>query len=84
MSRRSTISFIGERGEGYPSDLKDAEWVRLGPLIPEASRDGRPRKTDMRAAMKAILLRTDCLWRYLRRDSFRSRSTVYNLSHVPL
>src|SRR6202035_5782141 len=54
-------------GKGFPSDLKDAEWVRLEPLIPQASPGGRPRKTDMRAAMNAILylLRTGCPWRYL-------------------
>ena len=39
----------------YPSDLRNAEWARLEPLIPEASPVGRPRKTDMRAAMNAIL-----------------------------
>jgi hypothetical protein len=39
---------------GYPSDLRDAEWARLAPLIPEASPGGRPRKTDMRAAMNAL------------------------------
>jgi putative transposase len=35
----------------------------------------------MRAAMNAIfyLLRTGCPWRYLRRDSFPARSTVYNI-----
>ncbi len=38
----------------YPSNLTDAEWERLKPLIPEASPGGRPRKTDMRAAMNAI------------------------------
>jgi putative transposase len=52
-------------GEGYPSDLRDAEWARLEPLIPKASPGGRPRKTDMWAAMNAILylLRTRCPWR---------------------
>ena len=66
-------------GEGYPSDLRDAECARLAPLIPEASPGGRPRKTDMRAAMNAILylLRTGCP--YLPRDSFPPRSTVYNI-----
>ena len=29
--------------------------ARLEPLIPEASPDGRPRKTDMQVAMNAIL-----------------------------
>jgi transposase len=39
------------------------------------------RKTDMRAAMNAILylLRTGCPWRYLPRDGFPPRSTVYNI-----
>src|SRR6516165_4409000 len=68
-------------GEGYPSDLRDAEWARLEPLIPPARPGGRPRKTDMRAAMNAILylLRTGCPWRYLPRDGFPPRSTVYNI-----
>src|SRR5215471_1543347 len=68
-------------GAGYPSDLRDAEWARLAPLIPEALPGGRPRKTDMRAAINAILylLRTGCPWRYLPRDSFPPRSTVYNI-----
>src|ERR1700730_17896367 len=54
-------------GNGYPSDLRNAEWARLAPLIPEASPGGRPRKTDMRAAMNAIfyLLRTGCPWHWL-------------------
>jgi transposase len=34
------------------SDLRDGEWARVEPLVPEASPGGRPRKTDMRAAMK--------------------------------
>src|SRR6201993_2278234 len=68
-------------GGGYPSDLRDAEWTRLEPMIPPARPGGRPRKTDMRAAMNAILylLRTGCPWRYLPRDSFPPRSTVYNI-----
>jgi transposase len=68
-------------GEGCPSDLRDVEWARLEPLIPRASLGGRPRKTDMRAAMNAILylLRTGCPWRYLPREGFPPRSTVYNI-----
>ena len=68
-------------GRGHPSDLRDAEWARLEPMIPAARPGGRPRKTDMRAAMNAILylLRTGCPWRYLPRDSFPPRSTVYNI-----
>ena len=68
-------------GDGYPSDLRDAERARLEPMIPPARPGGRPRKTDMRAAMNAILylLRTGCPWRYLPRDSFPPCSMVYNI-----
>jgi transposase len=68
-------------GDDYPSDLWDAEWARLEPMIPPARPGGRPRTTDVRAAMNAILylLRTGCPWRYLPRDSFQPRSTVYNI-----
>ena len=68
-------------GDGYPSDLRDAEWARLKPMIPSARPGGLPRKTDMGAAMNAILyfLRTGCPWRDLPRDSFPPRSTVYDI-----
>jgi putative transposase len=49
-------------GDRYPSDLRDAEWARLVPMIPPARPGGRQCKTDMPAAMNAILylLRTGC------------------------
>jgi putative transposase len=61
--------------------LTDEQWAHLEPLIPPADPGGRPRKTDMRAAMNAIfyLLRTGCPWRYLPRGPFPPRSTVYNI-----
>jgi transposase len=70
-----------QSGDGLPSDLTDEEWARLEPLIPEAKPGGRPRSTDMRAAMNAIfyLLRTASPWRYLPRGPFPPRSTVYNI-----
>ena len=72
---------LSARRGGFPSDLRDAEWARLAPLIPPASPGGRSRKTDMRAAMNAILylLRTGCPWRYLPRDGFPPSATVYNI-----
>ena len=68
-------------GQGYPSDLRDAEWARLEPLIPKASPGGRPRKTDMRAAMNAILylLRTGCPLALPAARRVPPRSTVYNI-----
>ena len=75
---RKTYARVGGR---YPSDMTDAEWALLEPLIPPAKPGGRPRETDMREAINAILylLRTGCPWRYLPRDGFPPRSTVYNL-----
>ena len=70
---RSTIGFAGARNR-YPGDLQDAEWARLEPLI---RRRGRPRKTDMQAAMNTILY-TGSSWRYMPCDRFPPRSTVYN------
>jgi transposase len=32
----------------YPSDLNDAEWALLAPLIPTSKPHGRPRSSDMR------------------------------------
>jgi transposase len=73
-------------GEGYPSDLRD-EWARMEPMIPPARPGGRPRKTDMRAAMNAILylLRTGCPWRYLPRDGFPPRRPANRIvkGHLP-
>jgi putative transposase len=66
----------------YPSSLTDAEWAELERLVPPARPGGRPRETDMCAAMDALfyLLRTGCPWRYLPRGGhFPPRSTVYNI-----
>jgi hypothetical protein len=73
------------KDEGYPSDLRDAEWARMAPLIPSARPGGRPRKTDMQAAMDAImyLLRTGCPWRYLPRDGFPPLDRLQHLLQVP-
>jgi transposase len=39
----------------YPSDLSDAQWQALAPLIPAAKPGGRPRRVDMREVVNAIL-----------------------------
>ena len=46
----------------YPTDLTDTEWMVLTPLIPAAKPGGRPRTTDMREVLNAILysLRSGC------------------------
>jgi putative transposase len=54
----------------YPSDLSDAEWTILQPLLPAARRDVRPRKYDLREIVNTIryLQRTGCSWRMLPHD----------------
>jgi transposase len=57
-------------GRRYASDLTDAEWRLIEPYMP-AVRLGRPRETDRRAIIDAILLyiaRTGCQWRLLPKD----------------
>jgi putative transposase len=55
---------------GYPSDMTDAQWERLAPLIPPAKSGGRPRSVDVRAIINAIFYRTKtgCQWRQMPRD----------------
>jgi putative transposase len=63
---------------GYPSDLSDAEWQLLAPLIPPAKSGGRPRTTQMRAVLNALFYqqRTGCQWRFLPR-TFPNHNTVW-------
>ena len=67
------------RGLRYPSDLSDAEWVLVEPLIPPAKRGGRPRKVNVREVLNAIfyVLSTGCQWAALPRD-LPPRSTVWD------
>src|SRR3954468_14101154 len=57
-------------GMRYESDTTDGEWLVMEPLLPPPSALGRPRETDMRAVMNAILYiaSTGCQWRQLPRD----------------
>lgn len=63
----------------YASDLTDNEWALIEPFMPEASKIGRPRTTDLRAVVEAILYMaaTGCQWRQLPKD-FPPYSTVQN------
>jgi putative transposase len=61
----------------FASDLREAEWLMLWPLLDRPCHLGRPRKVDMREVVNAILyiLRTGCQWRALPKR-FPPRSTV--------
>jgi transposase len=57
-------------GRRYASDLTDAEWRLIEPYMPAVKRLGRPRETDLRAVVDAILYiaRSGCQWRLLPKD----------------
>lgn len=43
------------RRRRYPSDLTDAQWAQLAPLLPAAKPGGQPRTVDLREVVNAIL-----------------------------
>jgi putative transposase len=61
----------------YASDMTDAEWALIAPHLPPAKDLGRPRKTDLREVVNALLYMasTGCQWRMLPKD-FPPFSTV--------
>src|SRR5438477_12013900 len=62
----------------YPSDLTDAEWAHVEPLIPPARRGGNKRHVDVREVMNGIryILSTGCQWRGIPKD-LPPRSTLF-------
>ena len=55
---------------GYPSDLTDAQWALIEPLLPKPSAEGRREKHSRREIVNSILyvVRSGCPWRYLPAD----------------
>lgn len=66
------------RERRYPSDLTDAQWALVEPLLPAPNTGGRPEKHPRRDIVDAILyvVRTGCAWRQLPVD-FPPWQTVY-------
>jgi putative transposase len=62
----------------YPSDVTDAQWAILEPLVPASKHGGRPRTVDVREIINTILYlsRTGCQW-----DS--SRTTCFICWSIP-
>ena len=58
------------RDKLYDTDLSDAAWAIVAPLLPPARPGGRPRTTCLRSVLDAILylLRTGCQGRLLPRE----------------
>jgi len=66
------------RGLRYPSDLSDAEWAVIEPMIPPAKRGGRKRSVNVREVLNGIfyVLSTGCQWPALPKD-LPPKSTVW-------
>ena len=66
----------------YPSDLSDAQWALLEPLLPPPVSAGAPRTTPLREVLNAIfyLLSTGCAWSALPHD-FPPEGTVRDSFH---
>jgi len=64
--------------KAYPSDLTDAQWTILGPLVPASKHGGRPRKVNLREVINTILYvnRTGCQWDTIPHDLL-PKSTAY-------
>jgi transposase len=62
----------------YPSDLTDAEWAYVAPLIPPAKRGGNKRTVDIREVMNGVMyvLSTGCQWRAAK--DLPPKSTVHD------
>ena len=63
----------------YPSDLTDAEWALVAPLIPGAKRGGNKRTVDVREVVNGLLyiLSTGRQWAAIPKD-LPPRSTLHD------
>ena len=61
---------MSERASATQAISRDAEWALIEPHMPAAKPSGRPRETELRAVLDAILYiaRTGCQWRMLPKD----------------
>lgn len=64
--------------KSYPTDLSDAQWELIAPLLPPAKHGGRPRTVNLREVVNTVLYlnRTGCQWDMLPHD-LQPKSTAY-------
>jgi transposase len=77
MWTETTRRQYGREGLRYASDVTDEEWALIEAELPPAKKLGRPRTTELRAVINALLymLTTGCQWRQLPKE-FPPFSTV--------
>jgi putative transposase len=64
--------------KAYPTDITDAQWELIAPLLPPAKHGGRPRTVNLREVVNTVLYlnRTGCQWDMLPHD-LQPKSTAY-------
>lgn len=77
-ANRGRMAEIEKKTKRYPTDLTDAEWAHVLPLLPRPARRGRKPSVDLREVLNAIryMTRTGGGWRMLPKD-FPPWQTVY-------
>lgn len=77
--RKINNSLIVNHDIIYPTDLSDAQWTLIEPLIPPPKPGGRHRDIDIRQVINAIfyLLRSGCAWRMIPKD-YPDYGSCYN------
>lgn len=65
--------------EPYKTDLTDEQWEVIKPLLPDAKPGGRPRTTDLREVINALLYqaKAGCQWDMMPHDLL-AKSTVWD------
>jgi len=80
VDKRLAVVPVEAPRKAYPSDLTDAQWALLAPLLREQASEGpgRPAQVALREVVNALLYlkQTGCPWRYLPHD-LPPRSTVH-------
>lgn len=78
-SGRKRIKANNRERRRYGSDLTTIQWLVIKPLIPDSKKGGRPRTTDIREVMNAILyrLKNGCTWENLPKN-FPNYKTVFD------
>ena len=66
----------------YPSDLTDAEWALIEPLLPPGKPGGNKQTVNMRQVVDGLMfiLSTGCQWRSIPKD-LAARSTINRYFH---
>jgi len=75
---RGRMAKIAKKTKRYPSDLTDAEWLLIQPLLPPVAKRGRKPTADMRETLNAIryMGRSGGGWRMLP-TNFGPWQTIY-------